>query len=86
MTTSHQRITVSTVPIALNTAGTSGGTLYIRCETNGVDIGGSTVAAGQGLPIAAAAALPWPIELGPGDVLFAIRSGATDAVVSVVRT
>jgi hypothetical protein len=86
MTTSHQRITVSTVPIALNPVGTSGGNLYVRCETNGIDIGGSTVAAGQGLPLAAATALPWPIELGPGDQIYAIRSGVTDAVVSVVRT
>ena len=86
MAVSHARITVSTSPVALNPGGTSGGRLYIRNESaNACDIGGLTVAAGAGMSLAANTSLPFPLEIGAGDQVYAIRSGASDAVLSVVR-
>jgi hypothetical protein len=41
------------------------------------------VTAGSGFSLPANASAS--IELDPGDVLFAIRSGGTDAVISVLR-
>ncbi len=86
MAVSAARVTASTVAVALNTASTSGVTLTIRNTdaTNAADLGGSGVTAGQGMPLAAGAMLS--LQLQPGDVLYAIRSGAADVVLAVVRT
>lgn len=63
-----------------------GGSDQLRNESaNAVDVGGSTVAAGTGMSLAANTYLPFPIDLDAGDQLYAIRSAASDGVVSVLR-
>lgn len=85
MALSFARITASTVAVALNTAATAGLRLLLKNESaNAADLGGPTVTAGAGLSLAAGASLA--VQLGPTDVLFAIRSAASDAVISVIRT
>lgn len=86
MAVSHQRFTVSTTPVALNTASTGGQKLTIKNidATNAVDLGKSDVAAGAGFPLAATQTVT--LEVQPQDVLFAIRSAAADVVLAVVRT
>lgn len=85
MALSHARVTVSTSAVALNTATAAGQRLTIVNTTaNAADLGSSTVAAGAGLSLAANATLS--VQLGPGEVLFAIRSGGVDTVLSVLRT
>jgi hypothetical protein len=52
-------------------------------SANAADLGPSGVTAGAGYSLAASAAIY--VTLDPGDVLFAIRSGGADAVISVLR-
>ena len=86
MAVTFQRITVSTTPVALNSAGTAGVTLYVRNESaNAVDVGGSTVAVGTGMSLAANTYLPFAVELAAGDQLWAIRSGGSDGTLFVIR-
>lgn len=87
MAVTAQRVTVSTVAVALNTdTDTRGGTSLVVKNTsaNAADLGPSTVTAGTGFDLAAGATLG-PVELGPGEVLYAIRSAAADATLAVVR-
>jgi hypothetical protein len=87
MAVSAQRVTVSTTAVALNTdVDTRGGTTLVIKNTsaNAADLGPSTVTAGTGLDLAAGATVG-PLELGPGEQLFAIRSAAADATVAVLR-
>ena len=85
MAVTAQRITASTTPVALNTASGGGERLVIKnTSANAADLGGATVAAGAGFDLAAGATVG-PIELDPGDVLYAIRSAAADATLSVLR-
>jgi hypothetical protein len=85
MAVSHQRVTVSTTAVALNTA--SGGgerLLVVNASANAADLGASNVTAGAGYSLAANAAVA--LDLDPGDVVYAIRSGASDAVLGLLRT
>jgi hypothetical protein len=81
------RVTVSTSVVALNAADSdnvSGSVLLIsNTSANGADLGSNTVAAGAGysLPANATATVP----LVAGELIYAIRSGASDAVLSVLR-
>lgn len=84
MAVSAQRITVSTAPVPLNTTDVAGNTLVIKnTSANAADLGPSNVAAGAGFDLAAGATVV--VTLDAGDVLYAIRSAAADAVLSVLR-
>ncbi len=86
MTVSAARVTASTSAVALNTADPVSVThLFItNTSANAADIGPASVTAGTGYSLAANASLY--VDVDPGDVLFAIRSAAADAVISVLRT
>lgn len=87
MAVSAQRITVSTTAVALNTdTDTVGGTTLVIKNTsaNAADLGPSTVAATTGFDLAAGATVT--VELGLGEQLYAIRSAAADATLSVLRS
>jgi hypothetical protein len=89
MAVGAQRITVSTVAIALNTATQDGGYLTIKNldGANGADLGAAAVTAGAGFPLPGSATpAAVTIYIKPGDVLFAIRSAGADVVLSVLRT
>jgi hypothetical protein len=80
-----QRITASTTAVALNPGGTAGGRLYVtNTSANAADLGPSTVTAGTGYPLAANASASF--QLGAGEQLYAIRTGAADATLAVLRT
>jgi hypothetical protein len=89
MAATSGQVTVSTTAVALNAAETDvvGGTvLYVKNTdaTNGAALGGSAVAAGTGFRLPAGVTLG-PIELAPGEQLYAIRTGAADVTVDVLR-
>lgn len=85
MAVTAARITVSTSAVALNTASTAGVQLTLKnTSANAADLGASTVAAGAGFDLASGATVT--VDLGPGDVLYAIRSAAADATIAVLRT
>lgn len=86
MAVSAARVTVSTAAVALNTANGGGRTLTVKNidATNGADLGASTVTAGAGFALAAGATVQ--VELEADEVLYAIRSGAADVVLAVLRT
>jgi hypothetical protein len=94
MAVTSAQVTVSTTAVALNPAETDtvGGTvLWVRntdaTAANGVALGGSGVTAGTGyrVPGATAGTTVGPIELSTGEQLYAIRTGAADVVVDVLR-
>ena len=76
---------MSTAAVALNTANPTKPTRLVLTNTsaNAADLGTSAVTAGAGYSLAASATTTVDIE--PGDVMYAIRSGGTDAVISVLR-
>lgn len=85
MAVSAQRIVVSTTALALNTASTGGQRLKLKnTSANAADLGAAGVAAGAGFDLAAGVTVD--VQLSPNEVLFAIRSGAADAVIAVLRT
>lgn len=85
MAVTAARFTVSTTAVALNSADTSGGLLTIKnTSANAADLGPAGVTAGTGFDLAAGATAT--VQLDSGDVLFAIRSAAADATLSVLRT
>lgn len=88
MSVTAARVTVSTTAVALNseTGGVSGTKLKVKNldGTNAVDLGPSGVTAGGGFELAAGATETF--ELAHGEVLYAIRSGAADVVLAVLRT
>ena len=51
-------------------------------SANGADIGGANVAAGAGYSLPAGATIS--LQLNAGDPIFAVRSGAADAILSVL--
>lgn len=81
------RVTVSTSAVALNPAETdtvAGSVLILKnTSANAADLGPTGVTAGTGFDLAAAATLT--VQLPPGEVLFAIRTAAADAIISVLR-
>jgi len=86
MAISAQRLTISTIAVSLNTdTDVSGGTklLVKNTSANAADLGPSGVTAGTGFDLAGGATVA--VELGPGEVLFGIRSAASDAMLSVLR-
>lgn len=85
MAVAHSRVLVSTAAVALNAAASGGMTLVVTNTTaNAADLGSSSVAAGAGLPLAANASTT--VILGPGEVLYAIRTAAADTTLAVLRT
>lgn len=86
MTVTSARVTASTSAVALNTADglTPTPMLITNTSANAADLGPSTVTAGAGYSLAASASVS--VVLDPNDVLYAIRSGGSDAVISVLRT
>jgi hypothetical protein len=86
MAISAQRLTVSNTAVALNTdSDTVGGTRLIVKNTsvNAADLGPSTVTANTGLDLAAGATVT--VELNSGEILYGIRSAASDATLAVLR-
>jgi hypothetical protein len=86
VTVGAERFTIGATAVPLNQSTYAGQTLYIR-NTHGsaaIDIGGADVVAGGGLALAAAASVTLTIK--PGDVVYAVRSAATDVTVTVFRT
>lgn len=89
MATTSGQVTVSTTAVALNAAETDtvGGTvLFVKNTdaTNGAALGGSGVTAGTGYRVPAGVTVG-PLELPTGEQLYAIRTGAADVVVDVLR-
>lgn len=89
MAVAAARVVVSSSPVALNAVETdtvSGSKMWIKnTSANACDLGPSGVTAGGGFDLAAGATFG-PLELSSGELLFAIRSGASDATVSIIRT
>ena len=91
MAVTAARITVSSTAVALNgpDTGPSGTGLLIKAAgtggTNDVELGDATVTAGTGFLLPAGSA-PIQINLTGGEQLYAIRSGAADGTVHVIRT
>ena len=79
------RVTASTSAVALNTAQAAGMTLVItNTSANAADLGPSTVAAGAGYSLAGNASVT--VQVRPNDVLYAIRSGGSDATLAILRS
>lgn len=88
MAVTSERVTVSTVAVALNateSGAVSGAKLSLtnRHATDSVDLGPSTVTAGAGYELKPAQTLQ--IDVPHGEQLFAIRSAAADVIVHVLR-
>jgi len=81
------RVTVSVAAVALNAAETdtvAGSVLILKnTSANAADLGPSGVAAGAGFDLAAGATLS--LQLPPGEILYAIRTAAADATITVLR-
>ncbi len=89
MAVSAARVTVGTSAVALNAPSVSGQTLVVKNldGTNGADLGGSGVTAGAGFSLPGSATpVAVTISVAAGEQVFAIRSGAADVVLSVLRT
>lgn len=88
MALTTERITVSDTAVALVGAesGTvSGGGLLIKnASANEAALGGSDVAAGTGFRLPAGASVQ--LTLPAGERIYAIRTGASDAELDVIRT
>lgn len=89
MAATSAQVTVSLTPVALNAAETDtvGGTvLFVRNTdtTNGAALGGSAVAAGTGFRVGVGVTVG-PLVLPAGELLYAIRTGAADVVLDVLR-
>lgn len=85
MAVTAARVTASTTAVALNTAAGGGERLLVtNTSANAADLGPAGVTAGAGFSLAASATVS--LELDPGDVVYAIRSGASDATLAVLRT
>lgn len=89
MAVTSAQVTVSTSAVALNAAETDtvgGVVLYVRNTdaTNGAALGGSGVTAGAGFRVAAATTVG-PLNLPSGELLYAIRTGAADVALDVLR-
>lgn len=85
MAVTTARVTVSTTAVALNPADSQGALLTLKnTSANAADLGPAGVTAGTGFDLAAGATLT--IQLDAGDILYAIRSAASDATIAVLRT
>lgn len=84
MAISAARVTVGLTAVALNIASTAGSKLVVK-NTGAIaaDLGPSTVTSAGGLDLAAGASVT--VEMAPGDVLYAISSGA-GTTLAVLRT
>jgi hypothetical protein len=90
MAISAERITVSTVALALNPAETdsvSGGRGIVRntntAAADTLSLGDSSVAAATGYLLAGGSSIE--LQLGSGDRLFGVRATTADVVVHVLR-
>lgn len=95
MAITAERITVGAAAVALNPVdtGPSGTGLVVQAigtaGTHDVALGASDVAAGTGFRLPATDGntfLPLHVRLSAGEQLFAIRAGAADGTVHVLRT
>lgn len=89
MAVTSAQVTVGTSATALTSAETDvvGGTkVYVRNTdaTNGAALGGSGVTTGTGFRVGATTTVG-PLELSAGEQLYAIRTGAADVVLDVLR-
>jgi len=85
MAVTTEVITVSDEAVALNTSSVAGQTLVIKNTSgNACDLGGADVVATGGFALAGGASVT--LTLKPGDVVYAIRTGGSDATVNVFRT
>lgn len=78
MAVSSAVVAVGTTATALNAASTGGVRLYIKNGDTAIDLGSSTVTSGSGYQLASSGTLV--VELGPGDVLYAITASGTSNV------
>lgn len=80
------KVVVGATAVALNPPSPSGQrlTIYNRDATNAVDLGdsGVTAAGGYSLP----AGTKEIFELAPGEILYGIRTGATNVTLDVLRS
>lgn len=88
MAVTSEQVTVSTTAVALNTeTGPVAGTRMIvtnKHATDAVALGPTGVTSGTGFRLAAG--VTTTVELSVGEQLFAIRTGASDATVDVLRS
>ena len=84
MAISSGQVTVSTSPIALHTADPDGMFIVVNATQN-VYIGDVNVTAGTGY-LHTKTDPPLYLNMGPGEILYAVRAGAQDAVVTSLRT
>ena len=84
MAISSGQVTVSTSPIALHTADPDGMLIVVNA-TQDVYIGSATVTAQTGY-LHSKNNPPLRLDMGPGEILYAVRAGAQDAIVTSLRT
>lgn len=84
MAISSGQYTVSTTPIAIHTADEDGVAIVINATQN-IYVGSSNVSASTGY-LHTKTDPPLCLDLGPGEILYAIRASAQDAVVTTLRT
>ena len=84
MTISTGQITVSNVPIAIHAADDDGVLIVINATQN-IYVGKGDVSASTGY-LHAKQDPPLHLDLGPGEILYAIRAGEVDATITTLRT
>lgn len=84
MAISNGQYTVSTTPVAIHGDDEDGLAIVINASQN-IYIGNSSVSANTGY-LHTKTDPPLHLDLGPGEILYAIRAGAQDAVVTTLRT
>jgi hypothetical protein len=84
MSVTAERVAVTDVATALNTASTGGLTLLVTNGAAAVDLGGSDVVTAEGFNVDAAGTAR--VALKPGDVLFAVCADTGTSTVQVLRT
>ena len=85
MAITAEHIAISDEAVALNTAGNAGQYLVIQnAGEAAVDLGDATVAATEGFPLGAGETVN--LALGPGEVVYAIRTTGADSTLAVLRT
>ena len=84
MAISTGQITVSNAPIAIHSADDDG-VLVVINATHDIYIGAAGVTIANGY-LHAKQDPPLHLDLGPGEILYAIRAGEVDATVTTLRT
>ena len=84
MAISSGQYTVSTEPVQIHTADEDGVLVIVNTSHN-ICIGNANVTTSTGY-IHLSTNPPLVLDLGPGEVLYAVRYGGTDALVTTLRT